>query len=138
MFCRSCKLLLFLSWMFYERDHTILLTLYNHNYFLPQEKLIFLSVIMKFFADHFKIMKINFWPRVTLHSKSTKYGRPFSSQIFPIKYCVFGKSMNKYLLACGSYFVRNYGMKFYWNDKNAHLKKKCFCQFIFLKRRWLN
>jgi hypothetical protein len=31
---------------------------------------------MKFFADHFRIIKINV--QDTLHSKSTKYGRPFS------------------------------------------------------------
>jgi hypothetical protein len=82
MFCRSCKLLLFLSCMFYERDHTILLTLYNHNYFLPQEKLIFLSVIMKFFADHFKIMNINFYP-----GKPFIQNRPNMVDHFLAKYC---------------------------------------------------
>ena len=46
--------------------------------FCRRKNLFFVSVIMNFFADQFRIMKINFWLRDTLHPKSTKYGRPFS------------------------------------------------------------
>jgi len=90
------------------------LTLYNPSYFPPRKKNYF-----------------------TLHSKSTKYGRPFSvrnivNKIWSLlsKQSVFGKSMNKYLLTRGNYFGRTYGYKSYWKDKNAHCltKKKFFCQ----------
>jgi len=39
----------------------------------------------------------------------------------------FGKSMNKYLLACGSYFVRTYGISFIEKIKMLIFwKKKVF------------
>ena len=82
---------------------------------------------MKFFAEHFWIIKIHFRPRDTLHSKSTKNGI-----INKIK--CFWKKHEKILVSIESYFVMTYGIGFIEKIKMLIFEKNFLSEFRFIFR----